>query len=534
MIGKPAAVARLRSALLAVALLAAQAPVAQASVGQAPVAQASVTPGAPQQAKPPVFEDTFVDNRAGWPSDAPFYLATDGYHLDAREVTTGTARTVQPGASPRLADMTVEAEMTRLEGPAWAGYGVTLRSTVVPRRVYRAIINGYGLFTIDRITEVGVRDLVSWRQLASINRRAGQANRLRFVAKGKVLSLYVNGQLAAWIEDDAIPEAGAMGLFVSGGAHVVARRLSVMETADADVVKPAVPVSPIIFDDRFFDNREAWGPENYLRFAEDGLHLVPPYLDGDSHYSVDPSAVPWLADLSVEAEIRKLDGSDYDPFGVALRATTDLDDHYSFWISGEGSFTLYRHMGDEWTPLVPWRRHAAIHVDGSSNLLRLSAKGDRLAAFVNGQRVALVQDAGISGPGNTMLQVSDTLHVVVRSFIVTEPRDADFVAIVPPAGTVVPTVFPAATATLPALPTPPAVSPAATALPAAPPTVTTAPPVPTATLPPMPTARPGTVPTRAASPILLEDGRAVNGASNDPAAAARANSRWSSWPAEPG
>ena len=73
--------ARFRPAFLAVVLIA----------GQFPLSQVLVTPVAAQQVNRPVFEDTFVNNNAGWPSAAPFYFAADGYHLDAREISTSEA-----------------------------------------------------------------------------------------------------------------------------------------------------------------------------------------------------------------------------------------------------------------------------------------------------------------------------------------------------------------------------------------------------------------------------------------------------------
>lgn len=436
--------ARLRAMFLAVALI----------TGQLPLAQVSATPVAAQPAQqvaPLVFQDTFVNNNAGWPSDTRFYFAADGYHLD----TTGADRAfgLQPSSPPRLAEMSVEIEATLQAGRLWSGYGVALRSTQAPRRFYRAMVNGYGQFALSRYTEDGELELVSWRQLGAINRGLGWSNRLRFAVKGRALSLSVNGQPAAWIEDDAIPEAGAMQLLVDPGVHVAVRQIRVAESTNADVVRPAVPISSTIFDDRFFDNREDWGPPDYLSFAEDGLHLAPVYRDGLSTYAIYPLALDQLTDLSLEAEVRKVSGPDSDPFGIALRWTSNPTSRYHLWLSGEGSFSLYRVIGDEWTPLVPWRRSTAIRVDGSSNTVRLSMRGNQLAAFVNGQRVALVEDAGISNPGLIRLQAADTVHVVFRSVIVTEPRAADFAVTAPPVPTAVPTARPAATATLSPAPT---------------------------------------------------------------------------------
>src|SRR5437764_166725 len=109
-------------------------------------AEVHATPalGRLEQAAPPVFDEHFRDNQAGWPENENRFFDADGYHLVGEPGANGANATwtVQPSRTPRLADIALEAEFVRVDGPDTAGFGLTVRSTTTPRRAYRLFIDG--------------------------------------------------------------------------------------------------------------------------------------------------------------------------------------------------------------------------------------------------------------------------------------------------------------------------------------------------------------------------------------------------------
>src|SRR5262245_2106775 len=111
---------------------------------QAPPPVGGVPPAAE---KAPLMAERFADNGARWPEGPGRYFAEDGYHLIGEDRETGTVFAAQPGSTPRAADVSVEAELRKVEGPDTRGYGIAIRSTTTPRRAYRLFVFGSGRFS---------------------------------------------------------------------------------------------------------------------------------------------------------------------------------------------------------------------------------------------------------------------------------------------------------------------------------------------------------------------------------------------------
>src|SRR5438876_357510 len=71
----------------------------------------------------------------------------------------------------------------------------------------------------------------------------GAPNTIRLAARGKLLSVLINGQQVATAEDDAVSAAGSGALVVSEGMHVVAQRMKVGPSTQQDFAPPPAPPS---------------------------------------------------------------------------------------------------------------------------------------------------------------------------------------------------------------------------------------------------------------------------------------------------
>lgn len=372
-----------------------------------------------------LLHEPFVNNDAGWPTDEHRYFEEDGYHLigEAREAVT--AFPVQARTSVRAADVALEVQLRKVEGPDTRGYGIALRSTTAPRRAYRLFINTLGMYTVDMIVDGTTTRLISWRRAPSLVPGAA-TNTLRLVAQGNVLSVFLNGQQAGRLQNDIIPEAGAVQLIVENDLHIVARSLTASSPGEQDVAP--FTASSVLFQDLFSDNREHWpaGDSRYL--DESGYHVITEEAELPVIWSVQPRTALLMTDASVEAELRMVDGPEERGFGISLRSGSSPLRGYRLLINAEGSYSLYRRMDGDQKILIPWKRSGALQTGDASNAVRLVAHGKTLSVWLNGQHAGMVEDDEPLAAGTMQIVASSGLHVVARSLTVAEATAQDLVA----------------------------------------------------------------------------------------------------------
>ncbi|HEX5506223.1 MAG TPA: hypothetical protein VFW96_26630 [Thermomicrobiales bacterium] len=135
-----------------------------------------------------------------------------------------------------------------------------------------------------------------------------------------------------------------------------------------------------------------------------------------------------LTDTRVEVDATRIGGPDDNLFGILCRAT-DSGDFYVAAISsggeiaGLGDFVLLKVKNDQTTVLVEGA-DSAIHTGGATNRIRFDCVGNSLTLYVNGQRVAGVQDGDLTSGEVALTAVSDnTPGVAIRfdNFAATKP-----------------------------------------------------------------------------------------------------------------
>jgi hypothetical protein len=105
------------------------------------------------------------------------------------------------------------------------------------------------------------------------------------------------------------------------------------------------------------------------------------------------------ADALVEVDVTRNRGAVNDTYGLLVRFV-DNDNFYYFGISGAGTYSFWRVVADEWSPLAEWTAVDAIDVtDDATNRLGVLAQGDRFLLMVNDILVADVTDATFAAGG---------------------------------------------------------------------------------------------------------------------------------------
>ena len=188
-----------------------------------------------------VFDETFADNRMGWPDNprSTAWLADGNYRLFAREARRFVAIGA-PLITP-LHDVVVTATFRKTGGPAGGGYGLILRDQTPTSHEGLNQSGRYDVLEVGDLGQVGIWrreedrwiELLPWTPSEAVH-RGGEPNEVEVWAIGQRLALLVNGiQVASRVDDNLT--TGGVGLFVGGDFNEVAlERMIVREPASAE------------------------------------------------------------------------------------------------------------------------------------------------------------------------------------------------------------------------------------------------------------------------------------------------------------
>lgn len=99
-----------------------------------------------------------------------------------------------------------------------------------------------------------------------------------------------------------------------------------------------------------------------------------------------------LGDFHLTVEAAQVAGPDDNEYGVLVRMQ-DPRNFYAFSVSGDGYFLVSRFRDGVRQPLgADWTPSDAIHPGVATNLLEVTAQGNRLTFTVNGRLLAQVED----------------------------------------------------------------------------------------------------------------------------------------------
>jgi phospholipase C len=174
-----------------------------------------------------ILDQRFIRRPVDWPDDpqSTAWFDGPGYHL----ATRGSSGIVAVGAphAGYLWDVSVQASLRKVGGPAGGGYGLVVRDqSASPRdgldqggRYYVAQISDVGEVSFWRREVDHWVDLLGWTPSAAV-RQGTATNQLELSAIGSHLSFLVNGNLVASLEDVEL-SGGRVGVFVGGDTNEV-------------------------------------------------------------------------------------------------------------------------------------------------------------------------------------------------------------------------------------------------------------------------------------------------------------------------
>ncbi len=164
------------------------------------------------------FQESFDDPRGGWPSgQTPEF--TYGYGDKDYSIAVQTPNWfgwATPGR--QFADVSIEVDVRPAPDSQDGHFGVLCRHVNV-RNFYYFAISDDGYYAIFRRLDGGPLTLLNWgggMLPSQAIRPGGESNHLLAVCQGEELSFYINGELVAIVNDDALAR-GDIGLGAGSG-----------------------------------------------------------------------------------------------------------------------------------------------------------------------------------------------------------------------------------------------------------------------------------------------------------------------------
>lgn len=161
----------------------------------------------------PAFEDDFSDPNSGWEEkkgDNYSYGYMDGEYYCREEEDNYMIRSVYPDLD--FDDFIYQAEGRQVEGDPENEYGLIFR--FVDGDYYKFGITGDGYYRLSLRMNDQWSKVVDWEETTAV-KRGDQTNVLKVVCADQDISLYLNDEHLATVQDDSLSK-GQIGVFAGG------------------------------------------------------------------------------------------------------------------------------------------------------------------------------------------------------------------------------------------------------------------------------------------------------------------------------
>lgn len=227
---------------------------------------------------------------------------------------------------------------------------------------------------------------------------------------------------------------GAYKLTATGGYLGV----SASFTIDVTGLKPGAAMLTERFDDNDLD-WSVYSDDAGSALIERG-HLQMSINEAESNAASFLPAV--LKDFDVSIAVQRIEGARDGYYGVLFRYSDD--EGYVFEVGDNGYFNVATWTDEAYTRLIEWTRSPAIK-SGQINALRVVARGDKFAFYINEQQVATLSDAQYQS-GNIGFFAGNFeqagVKVTFDDVIVTLPEESALAAVPTKAATALPRATP--------------------------------------------------------------------------------------------
>ena len=202
--------------------------------------------------------------------------------------------------------------------------------------------------------------------------------------------------------------------------------MAILACSIEDLGLPAAPVNDenLLFKDDFSDKTSGWittqEPNVVMNYELGGFRIWV------NQPNFDTWSVPGMrySDVQIEVDAAKTGGPDDNDYGIICRYQ-DQNNFYGFLISSDGYYGITRRKDGAHQTINPSGMKAGEMIvrGAASNHIRADCIGSTLTMYINGQKVAEVQDSEIaSGDVGLLAGSFDTggVDILFNRFVVNK------------------------------------------------------------------------------------------------------------------
>jgi hypothetical protein len=207
----------------------------------------------------------------------------------------------------------------------------------------------------------------------------------------------------------------ALVVVLAGGLGVSLYALSArrqQQTPSGATAPTPTPQGMIAFQDPLTSNGYGWANDSHCFFQNNSYHVK------DGFVCFAPAGS--FGDANISVQVKQLAGSQFYPYGIALRVNGNTRSWYEFDIISSRQWVFFEIIDGAVSFLTPYTFNTAIKSGlNTINTLLVQAKGTSFTFFVNGTRVGEASDSTFAS-GLTGLGASVSIEVAYTNFQITE------------------------------------------------------------------------------------------------------------------
>jgi len=218
--------------------------------------------------------------------------------------------------------------------------------------------------------------------------------------KANLLPIMIAGALAALLL--CLCAIGAIVWLVVSEESAATPRAPVVPATAAPLAPTVSRTGALLYEENFDDPASGWDvfdEADTIVGYEDGRYQI---AINQANYMAwgNPEPALDLADLSIEVDVRQVDGPLDNNFGIFVRYVDDDDgeqsSYYWFQISADGFYSVDLRKEGEWISLVSWEPSSAIYTGlGATNRLRVECSGGWFSFYTNDVHLVELSDSTV-------------------------------------------------------------------------------------------------------------------------------------------
>ena len=307
---------------------------------------------------------------------------------------------------------------------------------------YSFSVSSDGYYSLRKLEDDAWETLIDWTESGAISVGERTTNRVAVLAEGDHITLLVNGEALAEVDDSTFVEGAialAAGSFDEYEVDIAFDNFALWQLPLAgELERPAISPSgrlaprtgdqSLTIEERIEALREG-APALSEDFAsgasewdaESSDEAV--FYDDDGALQIEVLPVDWVSysgtggqfdDFLLELDTMHVAGPVAVEYGTHFRSD-EGDNYYYFAISATGQYNFWKREDGEWTEIIPWTASDALKSgEGTQNRIGVLADGPEIALLANDVVLAELKDESFTaGSVGVFLRTYDEGDAVV-------------------------------------------------------------------------------------------------------------------------